>query len=72
MKDYDLDKEERELLSSIERGEWQPVKHMKSQIDKYVKYAKNSLKKDQRISLRMSKQDLIGIKIKAGDEGSPY
>ncbi|HLD40748.1 MAG TPA: hypothetical protein VJA84_01060 [Candidatus Omnitrophota bacterium] len=41
-------------------------------IDKYAKYAKNTLKKDQRISIRISKQDLIGIQSKAVDEGIPY
>ena len=37
-----------------------------------AKYAKNALKKDQRISIRISKQDLIGIQSKAVDEGIPY
>jgi len=37
-----------------------------------AKYAKNTLKKDQRISIRISKQDLIGIQSKAVDEGIPY
>ena len=45
---------------------------MKDMIDKYAKYAKNTLKKDQRISIRISKQDLIGIQSKAVDEGIPY
>ena len=37
-----------------------------------AKYAKNTLKKDQRIGIRISKQDLIGIQSKAVDEGIPY
>ena len=45
---------------------------MKDMIDKYAKYAKNTLKKDQRIGIRISKQDLIGIQSKAVDEGIPY
>jgi len=72
MKNYKLDKDEQELLSSLEKGEWKPVKNMKALIDKYAEYAKNTLKKNQRISIRMSKQDLIGIQTKAVDEGIPY
>ena len=72
MRNYQLDKEEQELLSSIERGEWQPVKNMRAEIKRYIEYAKNTLKKDQRISIRMSKQDLVGIQSKAVGEGLPY
>ena len=72
MRGYKLDKEEEELLSSIEKGEWKPVKDMEAEIRKYIEYAKNTLKKDQRISIRISKQDMIGIQSKAMDEGIPY
>ena len=72
MRKYKLDREEKELLDSIQKGEWAPVANMKDMIDKYAKYAKNTLKKDQRISIRISKQDLIGIQSKAVDEGIPY
>ena len=72
MRNYQLDTEEQELLLSIERGEWKPVKNMQAEIKRYIEYAKNTLKKDQRISIRMSKQDLIGIRSKAVDEGMPY
>lgn len=72
MKNYQLDKEEQELSSSIERGEWKPAKNMAAEIKKYAEYAKNALKKDQRISIRMSKQDFIGIQGRAVDEGILY
>ena len=67
-----LDKEEQELLQSIESGQWRSVKNMGTQIKKYAAYAKNTLKKDQRISIRMSKQDFVGIQAKAMGEGIPY
>lgn len=69
---YKLDKEEKELVRSIENGNWRPVKNMKAKINKYAKYAKKALKKDQRISIRMSKKDLIDIQTIAVDEGIPY
>jgi len=72
MRNYQLDKKEQEISSSIERGEWKPVKNMAAEIKKYAEYARNTLKKDQRISIRMSKQDFIGIQSKAVDEGILY
>ncbi len=72
MRNYQPDKGEQELALSIERGEWKPVKNMAAEIKKYAEYAKNTLKKDQRISIRMSKQDFIGIQSKAIDEGILY
>ncbi|MFH1776051.1 MAG: antitoxin [Candidatus Omnitrophota bacterium] len=72
MRDDKLDQEELGLLESIERGKWRPVKNMKAEIKRYAAYAKNTLKKDQRISIRMSKQDFLGIQAKAIDEGIPY
>jgi len=72
MRNYQFDKEEQEILSSMGRGEWKPVKNMASEIREYAKYAKKTLKKDQRISIRMSKQDFVGIQSKAVSEGIPY
>jgi len=72
MRKYKLDKEEQEILDSIEGGKWKTIKNMKAEINKFAGYAKKTLKKDQRISIRISKQDLIGIQAKAVSEGIPY
>ena len=72
MRNYKFDPEEQELLDSIERGEWKPTKNMKEQLRTYAEYAYRTLKKDQRISIRMSKQDVVALKTKAADEGLPY
>ncbi|MEA3489171.1 MAG: antitoxin [Candidatus Omnitrophota bacterium] len=69
---YKLHKEEQELLDSIERGEWETVENMEAKIKKFARYAKNTLKKEKRISIRMSKQDFIGIQARAVEEGVPY
>lgn len=47
MRKYKLDKEEQEILSSIDKVEWKSVENLQSEIEKYVKYAKNTLKKNQ-------------------------
>jgi len=44
-KKYKLDKEERELLESYEKGEWVSVKDKEDRIKKYAQYAKDAVKK---------------------------
>jgi predicted DNA binding CopG/RHH family protein len=70
--DYKLDKEEQELLDSIESGEWQSVENLEDEIKKYQDIAKNTLKKDKRINIRLSSQDLNMLKMNAIELGIPY
>lgn len=63
-----LDKEEDELLASIEAGEW----ISEVNLEKYKLAAKNHFKKDQRISLRINEHDLKSVQKKALKEGMPY
>ena len=72
MKKYKLDKEEKEILDAIEGGKWDFVKSKKADFERYVQIAKNTLRKDQRMNIRISKTDLNGIKAKAAEEGIPY
>jgi predicted DNA binding CopG/RHH family protein len=72
MKRYKLDKYERELLEAINKGEFKPVKNMKREIRRFQRYAKNTLQKDKRVNIRMSRKDLAEIQIAAVREGLPY
>ena len=72
MRKINLDKEEQEIIESIESGKWKPVKNADQLMQVYAGYAKNTLKKDQRVSIRISRQDFLGIQAKAIDEGLPY
>ncbi|MBN1363429.1 MAG: hypothetical protein JW976_01355 [Syntrophaceae bacterium] len=67
-----IDEEERELMKSIEEGEWKPVKNMNREKEKGIVSARNTLKKDKRINLRISQKDYQQIQIKAIEEGIPY
>lgn len=67
-----LDAEEQELSDSFDRGEWKSVKNVKAEIDIAKKAAKNTLRKDSRINIRLSSSDLTRIKQKAAFEGIPY
>jgi len=67
-----IDNEEKELLESLESGEWKPVKNLMQEKEKAVIAARNTLKKDKRINLRLSQKDYQQIQIKAIEEGIPY
>ena len=67
-----LDEEEREFMESIERDKWLPVEDSRAEQEKAVKAARNTLKKDKRINLRLSQRDYHQIQIKAIEEGMPY
>lgn len=67
-----LDKDEQEILKSFERGEWQSVKNVKGEILKHQQYARNTLKKDKRVNIRISSKVLEGIQALAVENGIPY
>ena len=66
-----LSKEERDLLRSVEQGEWRSVTN-KAELRKYREAARNTLKKDARLNIRISTHDLIVLRKKASEEGLPY
>ena len=72
MKSYKLDIEEQELLNSLENDNWESVPNLKKEIELHQKIAKNSLKKDKRINIRLSKNDLEALKTQAAELGLPY
>jgi predicted DNA binding CopG/RHH family protein len=67
-----LDQEEKELMKSLEKDEWQPVKNLDQEKNKALQAARNTLKKDKRINLRLSQKDYHKIQLRAIEEGIPY
>ena len=67
-----LDKEEKELLESVESEEWRSISEFESAAEQYRKYAKATFRKDKRINIRISERDLIKLQQKALAEGLPY
>ena len=67
-----IDQEEKELMESIEHDEWHPVKNIDQEKKKAIAAARNTLRKDKRINLRLTQKDYHQIKIKAIEEGIPY
>ncbi len=69
---YNLDKEEKDILESYERGEWESVAELGKEKMRYAEYARSTLKKDKRINIRISQKDLESIQNIAIEEGIPY
>ena len=67
-----LTKEEKEILESFEKGEWVPVKNLAKRKKELAEYARNTLRKDKRLNIRISERDLIELQRKAVQEGLPY
>ena len=67
-----LDHEEEELLSSFESGEWKTIKNVEKEKLSASKTAARTLRKDVRINIRLTSNDLSNIKQMAAYEGLPY
>jgi len=72
MKTLKLDKEEKELLEEIERDEWVSTLSSPNDLKKFQTAARNTLKKDKRVNIRISGRDLSSIQKIALEEGIPY
>jgi predicted DNA binding CopG/RHH family protein len=66
------DKDEKELIQSIENDEWIPVKNPAELKKIFKNAARATLIKDQRMNIRIAKRDIQSLKAKALEEGMPY
>jgi predicted DNA binding CopG/RHH family protein len=67
-----LTKEEKEILDSFEKDEWIPVKNLVKRKKELIAYARNTLRKDKRLNIRISERDLLELQKQAVNEGLPY
>ena len=67
-----IDADEKELLESVERGEWRSDGDGKRERTRYSRYAKTTFRKDRRLNIRLSSKDLEAIQKRALAEGLPY
>jgi len=72
MKKVKLDKEEQDLVDSFERDEWRSVRGLEREKKTAQKIAAATFRKDRRVNIRISSQDLIGLQKRALEEGIPY
>jgi len=73
-----LDDEERALMESYDRGEWQPLegKALADMRALLAEAATNTMarleNKTERMNIRMTQRDMANLKIAAAREGLPY
>ena len=60
-----IDADEKELLESVERGEWKSAGGGKRERARFSRYAKATFKKDRRLNIRLSSKDLEAIQKRA-------
>jgi len=70
--DIELDEEEREIIEAFERGETVPVPDMEARIAEYQEAARVFMRKEQRVNIRITNQDLFALKEMAFEDGIPY
>ena len=66
------DQYEEDILKSYENKEWQSIANLEDQKLEYSRHARNTFKKDKRINIRISENDLARLKAKSLEEGIPY
>ena len=67
-----LDKEEKELFGSVEKGEWRYVQNLEAEIKAAKSIADATVAKTRRMNIRISEKDLIALRVRAIKEGMPY
>jgi predicted DNA binding CopG/RHH family protein len=67
-----LDKEEKELLKSIENGEWRSTDNLDKDIEKARAIARATGTKNERMNIRMNRRDMMALKTRALERGVPY
>ena len=67
-----IDADEKDLLESVERGEWKSAGGGKRERARFSRYAKATFRKDRRLNIRLSSKDLEAIQKRALAEGLPY
>ena len=66
-----LTRQEKNLLRSVERGEWKATTR-KEDLRKYQEAARHTPKKDARLNIRISTHDVEALRKTAVAEGLPY
>jgi predicted DNA binding CopG/RHH family protein len=67
-----LDDEEQGIVDAFERGTLVATPATKAQRAQAKTIASQTLKREERINIRLSRADLNGLKDKAGELGMPY
>lgn len=67
-----LDPEEADTLRSYDAGEWRSAPDRDAVLDRHRAYARETLRKDRRLNIRIASRDLEALQKRAMEEGIPY
>lgn len=67
-----LNKYEKELLDSFEKNEWKSVPNLSKRKNEVKEYARDTVRKNKRVNIRISERDLNELQRIAMREGLPY
>ena len=68
----EINERRKEILESFEKDEWVPVTNLAKRKKELMAYARNTLRKDKRLNIRISERDLLELQKRAVNEGLPY
>lgn len=72
MTTHEFEVEEKEILESYERGEWQSIATMEEELKHYQAYAAATIQKNRLVTIDLPTEDLAEIQQKAREKGIPY
>ena len=67
-----LNREERELLESIDNDEWKSIPDLDEELERSRAIVRATGTKDERMNIRMSRRDMMALKARALGQGIPY
>ncbi len=67
-----LDEEEKDMMESVERGEWRRIANFDAEKKKAEAAAKATFSGIEKINISISKQDIDRLKNRALEQGIPY
>jgi len=67
-----LNTEEKELLNSFNRGEWQSIPNVESEIRRYQEYAKATTRQTRQVNIQILQSDFVALEKTASEKGISY
>jgi len=67
-----FDKEELEILELLENGKLHSKENIENRKSELNEYARNTIRKNKRVNIRISERDLTELQRQAITEGLPY
>lgn len=67
-----FDNEEQEILEAFEKGELKTARNNTALLSRLRTVARNTIKKDKRVNIRISGKDLTELQVLAIQDGIPY